>query len=47
MPMTIHNGNIRGQLGYDPKNPDYICVQECLDRNVPSVQVLRVPPNIG
>lgn len=19
MPMTIHNGNIRGQLGYDPK----------------------------
>ena len=46
-PMTIHKGNIRGQLGYDPKNPDYICVQECLERNVPSVQVLRVAPNIG
>jgi hypothetical protein len=42
-PMTIHQGNIRGQLGYDPKNPDYIAVQDCLDTNVPSVQVLRLP----
>ena len=41
-PMEIHQGNIRGQLGYDPKNPDYIAVQDCLDTNVPSVQVLRV-----
>ncbi|WP_346314060.1 hypothetical protein [Acinetobacter sp. CWB-B33] len=40
--MTIHQGNIRGQLGYDPKNPDYIAVQDCLDAGVPSVQVLRI-----
>ena len=40
--MDIHLGNIRGQLGYDPKNPDYIAVQDCLDTGVPSVQVLRV-----
>jgi len=40
--MTIHQGNIRGQLGYDPKNPDYIAVQDCLDTGVPSVQVLRI-----
>ena len=41
-PMEIHQGNIRGELGYDPKNPDYIAVQDCLDTDVPSVQVLRV-----
>ena len=41
-PMEIHQGNIRGQLGYDPKNPDYIAVQDCLDTDVPSVQVLRI-----
>jgi len=41
-PMAIHQGNIRGQLGYDPKNPDYIAVQDCLDAGVPSVQVLRL-----
>lgn len=41
-PMEIHQGNIRGQLGYDPKNPDYIAVQDCLDTDVPSVHVLRV-----
>lgn len=46
-PMTIHKGNIRGELGYEPNNPDYICVRDTLDRGVPSVQVLRVPPNIG
>jgi len=45
-PMEIHLGNIRGQLGYDPKNPDYIAVQDCLDTNVPSVQVLRVKESI-
>ena len=45
-PMSIHLGNIRGQLGYDPKNPDYIAVQDCLDTGVPSVQVLRVKESI-
>ena len=45
-PMEIYQGNIRGQLGYDPKNPDYIAVQDCLDTNVPSVQVLRVKESI-
>lgn len=46
-PMTIHKGNIRGELGYEPNNPDYRCVHDTLERGVPSVQVLRVPPNIG
>ncbi|HCH7477383.1 TPA: hypothetical protein NM870_001981 [Acinetobacter baumannii] len=46
-PMTIHKGNIRGELGYEPNNPDYRCVQDTLERGVPSVKVLRVPPNIG
>lgn len=41
-PMTITNGNIRAQLGYDPKNPSYIAVQDVLASGVPSVQVLRV-----
>lgn len=44
--MEIHQGNIRGQLGYDPKNLDYIAVQDCLDTDVPSVQVLRVKEGI-
>jgi len=43
-PMAIHQGNIRGQLGHDPKNPDYIAVQDCLDTGVPNVQVLRISP---
>ena len=47
VPMEIHQGNIRGQLGYDPKNPDYIAVQDCLDTGVPSVQVLRVKDSDG
>ncbi|EPL1405377.1 hypothetical protein ACV2K9_003760, partial [Acinetobacter baumannii] len=29
-PMTIHKGNIRGELGYEPNNPDYRCVQDAL-----------------
>lgn len=40
--ITITKNNIRSALGYDPQNPDYICVQDCLDTGVPSVQVLRV-----
>jgi len=41
-PMTITKGNIKGMLGYDPKNPDYTAVQDVLDTNVPSVQVIRI-----
>jgi len=41
-PMTIHQGNIRGQLGYEPNNLDYIAVQDCLDTGVPNIQVLRI-----
>ena len=40
--MTIHKGNILAQLGYEPNNPYYMAVQDCLDTGVPSVQVLRV-----
>lgn len=46
-PMTIHQGNIRGQLGYEPTNIDYQAVQDCLDTGVPSVQVLRVGVVVG
>ena len=46
-PMAIHQGNIRGQLGHDPKNPGYIAVQDCLDAGVPSVQVLRIKAGMG
>ena len=42
-PMTITKANIKGLLGYDPKNPDYTAVQDVLDTNVPSVQVVRIP----
>lgn len=45
-PMTIHLGNIRGQLGYDPNNADYIAVQAILDTGVPSVQVMRVVDSV-
>ena len=42
--MEITAGNIRSKLGYDPTNPDYIAVQACLDLDIVSVNVLRVPP---
>jgi len=41
-PMTITGENIRAQLGYEPKNPSYIAVQDALNSGVPSVQVLRL-----
>jgi hypothetical protein len=41
-PMTITKANIRGMLGYDPKNLDYVAVQDALDTNIESIQVLRV-----
>lgn len=41
-PMTIHLGNIRSELGYEPDNPDYAAVEGALDTGVPSVQVLRI-----
>ncbi|WP_227606122.1 hypothetical protein [Acinetobacter seifertii] len=41
-PMTITKSNIRGLLGYDPKNLDYVAVQDALDTGVPSLQVIRV-----
>ncbi|MDH2636784.1 hypothetical protein QDS01_17895 [Acinetobacter nosocomialis] len=41
-PMTISKSNIRALLGYDPKNMDYVAVQDALDTGVPSVQVLRI-----
>lgn len=41
-PMTITGENIRSQLGYEPKNPSYVAVQDALSQGVPSVQVLRV-----
>lgn len=41
-PMVITSDNIRSTLGYDPSNPDYVAVQDVLDTNIPSIQVMRV-----
>jgi hypothetical protein len=41
-PMTITKANIKGMLGYDVDNPNYVAVQDLLDSNVPSVQVIRI-----
>ena len=41
-PMTIHKGNIKAMLGFEPKNPYYNAVQDALETGVPSVQVLRL-----
>lgn len=40
-PMRINKDNIRARLGYEPVNPFYQVVQDCLDK-FPSVWVLRV-----
>jgi hypothetical protein len=42
-PMTITNANIKALLGYEPRNPDYIAVQDILDKDIPSIQVVRIP----
>ena len=41
-PMTIHKSNIKAMLGHEPKNPNYLAVQDALETGVPSVQVLRL-----
>ena len=42
-PFLVTRDNIRAKLGYDPKNPAYIAVQDALDVDgVASVYVLRV-----
>ena len=46
-PMTITLENIRGTLGHDPNNPDYIAVMDALSAGVPSVQVMRVKTSAG
>lgn len=40
--MTVHAGNIRSVLGYEPENPDYMAVEDMLDEGVPVVNVLRL-----
>lgn len=40
--LDITKQNIRAVLGYDPKNPDYVAVQDALDTNIASVKVLRI-----
>lgn len=41
-PMLITANTIRARLGYEPNNPFYQVVQDCLDKKVPQVWVLRV-----
>lgn len=40
--MDITKRNLRARLGFDPKNPFYVAVQDALDTNISSVKVLRV-----
>lgn len=40
-PMLISASTIRARLGFEPNNPDYQAVQDCVDK-VPSVWVMRV-----
>lgn len=41
-PMTITLENVKGTLGEDLNNPDYLAVLDALAGGVPSVQVMRV-----
>ena len=41
-PMTITLENVKGTLGEDLDNPDYLAVLDALAGGVPSVQVMRV-----
>lgn len=41
-PMTITLENVKGTLGEDLDNPDYLAVLDALASGVPSVQVMRV-----
>ena len=41
-PMTITLENVKGMLGEDLDNPDYLAVLDALAGGVPSVQVMRV-----
>lgn len=41
-PMTITLENVKGTLGEDMNNPDYLAVLDALAGGVPSVQVMRV-----
>lgn len=43
--MDITKRNLRARLGFDPKNPFYVAVQDALDTNIPSVKVLRIVTN--
>lgn len=40
--FAVTTGNIKARLGYDPTNPDYMAVQDCLDAGVPQVYVRRI-----
>lgn len=40
-PMRINKDTIKARLGYEPNNPFYQVVQDCVDK-FPSVWVLRV-----
>lgn len=41
-PFAVTDDNIAARLGYDPMNPDYMAVRDCLDLGVPQVYVQRV-----
>ncbi|MBJ9425161.1 hypothetical protein [Acinetobacter seifertii] len=41
-PMIITHANVRGMLGHEPWNPDYIAVLDALDTGIEKLSVLRI-----
>jgi hypothetical protein len=41
-PMTITNANVRGLLGHEPWNPDYIAVLDALETGIEKLSVFRI-----
>lgn len=44
-PMRVTLATLRARLGYEPANPCYVAVSDCLNAGVPSVWVMRVSGN--
>jgi hypothetical protein len=41
-PMKVTKANVRGVLGHEPWNPDYVAVYDALDNGIDEISVLRI-----
>lgn len=41
-PMKVTKANVRGVLGHEPWNPDYVAVHDALDNGIDEISVLRI-----